>query len=91
VVSWIGASTGQRSYLEGLVEFISFAVVEKAESNNSSPSLFGWLVADAWCWFLLIEEYCWLVAGGWFVLREKYCWLVADKPSEQGGSMPPGT
>jgi hypothetical protein len=34
VVSWIGASTGQRSYLEGLVEFISFAVVEKAESNN---------------------------------------------------------
>jgi hypothetical protein len=24
-------------------------------------SLFGWLVAD-----------------GWFVLREQYCWLVAD-------------
>jgi hypothetical protein len=49
-----------------------------------SLSLFGWLVADGWCWFLLREEYCWLVAGGWFVLREKYCWLVADKPSEQG-------
>jgi hypothetical protein len=48
-----------------------------------SFSLFGWLVADGWCWFLLREEYCWLVAGGWFVLREKYCWLVADKPSEQ--------
>jgi hypothetical protein len=47
-------------------------------------SLFGWLVADGWCWFLLREEYCWLVASGWFVLREKYCWLVADKPSEQG-------
>jgi hypothetical protein len=47
-------------------------------------SLFGWLVADGWCWFVLREEYCWLVAGGWFVLREKYCWLVADKPSEQG-------
>jgi hypothetical protein len=31
-------------------------------------SLFVWLVADGWCWF---------------VLREKYCWLVADKPSEQ--------
>jgi hypothetical protein len=44
--------------------------------------LFGWLVADGWCWFVLREEYCWLVAGGWFVLREKYCWLVADKPSE---------
>jgi hypothetical protein len=41
-------------------------------------------VADGWCWFLLREEYCWLVATGWFVLREKYCWLVADKPSEQG-------
>jgi hypothetical protein len=42
-------------------------------------------MADGWCWFVLREEYCWLVAGGWFVLREKYCWLVADKPSEQGG------
>jgi hypothetical protein len=40
-------------------------------------------MADGWCWFVLREEYCWLVAGGWFVLREKYCWLVADKPSEQ--------
>jgi hypothetical protein len=44
----------------------------------------GWLVADDWCWFVLREEYCWLVAGGWFVVREKYCWLVADKPSEKG-------
>jgi hypothetical protein len=43
-------------------------------------------VADGWCWFVLREEYCWLVAGDWFVLREKYCWLVADKPSEQGES-----
>jgi hypothetical protein len=40
-------------------------------------------VADGWCWFVLKEECCWLVACGWFVLREKYCWLVADKPSEQ--------
>jgi hypothetical protein len=47
-------------------------------------SLFVWLVADGWCWFVLREKYCWLAAGGWFVLREKYCWLVADKPSEQG-------
>jgi hypothetical protein len=44
-------------------------------------------VADGWCWFVLREEYCWLVAGGWFVLREKYCWLVADKPNEQGDDM----
>jgi hypothetical protein len=35
-------------------------------------SLFGWLVADGWCWFVLREKYCWLVVGGWFVLREKY-------------------
>jgi hypothetical protein len=41
-------------------------------------------VADGWCWFVLREEYCWLIAGGWFVLREKYSWLVADKPSEHG-------
>jgi hypothetical protein len=40
-------------------------------------------LADGWCWFVLREEYCWLVVGDWFVLREKYCWLVADKPSEQ--------
>jgi hypothetical protein len=50
-------------------------------------SLFGWLVADDRCWFVLREDYCWLVAGGWFVLRGKYCWLVADKPSEQGDSL----
>jgi hypothetical protein len=43
-----------------------------------------WLVADGWCWFVLREKYCWLVADGWFVLREKYCWLVPDKPNEQG-------
>jgi hypothetical protein len=49
-------------------------------------NLFGWLVADGWRWFVLREEYCWLVAGGWFAVREKYCWLVADKPSEQGAS-----
>jgi hypothetical protein len=41
-------------------------------------------VTDGWCWFVLREEYCWLVAGGWFGVREKYCCLVADKPSEQG-------
>jgi hypothetical protein len=40
-----------------------------------------------WCWFVLGEKYCWLVADGWFVLREKYCWLVTDKPNEQGVKM----
>jgi hypothetical protein len=51
--------------------------------HNASFSLFVWLVADGWCWFVLREKYCWLVAGGWFVVREKYCWLVVDKTSEQ--------
>jgi hypothetical protein len=52
--------------------------------RNVTMSLFVWLVADGWCWFVVREKYCWLVAGGWFVLRENYCCLVADKPSEQG-------
>jgi hypothetical protein len=55
-----------------------------AKFSQTLLSLFGWLVADGWCWFLLREEYCWLVAGGWFAVREKYCWLVANKPSKQG-------
>jgi hypothetical protein len=46
-------------------------------------------VADGWCWFVVREEHCWLVAGGWFVVREKYCWLVADEPSEKGASVFP--
>jgi hypothetical protein len=46
-------------------------------------SLFVSLVADGWCWFVLREKYCWLIASGWFVVREKYCWLMADKPNQQ--------
>jgi hypothetical protein len=36
-------------------------------------SLFGWLVADGWCWFVLREEYCWLVLAGcwWLVCSER--------------------
>jgi hypothetical protein len=30
----------------------------------SINSLFVWLVADGWCWFVLREKYCWLVAHG---------------------------
>jgi hypothetical protein len=62
--------------------------------NRQTEVLFVWLVADGWCWFVLREKYCWLVAGGWFVLREKYCWLVADKPNEQAvrrHACPPAT
>jgi hypothetical protein len=47
-------------------------------------SLFGWLVAGGWCWFVLREKYCWLVVGGWFVLREKYRWLVEAKRTGRG-------
>jgi hypothetical protein len=50
------------------------------ECINSQPVH----LAGGWCWFVLKEKYCWLVADGWFAQREKYCWLVADKPSEQG-------
>jgi hypothetical protein len=57
----------------------------RSELLLTMSSLFVRLVADGWCWFVLREKYCWLVASGWFVLREKYCWLVADKPNEQGG------
>jgi hypothetical protein len=36
-------------------------------------SLFGWLVADGWCWFVLRKEYCWLVLAGcwWLVCSER--------------------
>jgi hypothetical protein len=57
-------------------------------ATATTISLFGSLVVDGWCWFVLREKYCWLVAGVWFVLREKHCWLVADKPSEQAAYCP---
>jgi hypothetical protein len=39
--------------------------VPNPENRIALPNsgLFGWLVADSWCWFVLREEYCWLVAG----------------------------
>jgi hypothetical protein len=61
-----------------------------AYSIRPAGGLFGWRVVDGWCWFVLREEYCWLVAGGWFVLREKYCWLVAEKPNEQAAGLNDG-
>jgi hypothetical protein len=33
-------------------------------SSTEANGLFAWLVADDWCWFVLREKYCWLVAGG---------------------------
>jgi hypothetical protein len=41
-------------------------------------SLFGWLVADGWCWFVLREEYCWLIAAGcWWLVRSERKVLLA--------------
>jgi hypothetical protein len=41
--------------------------------------LFGWLVADGWCWFVLREEYCWLVAAGcWWLIRSERKVLLAS-------------
>jgi hypothetical protein len=40
--------------------------------------LFGWLVADGWCWFVLREEYCWLVAAGcWWLIHSERKVLLA--------------
>jgi hypothetical protein len=78
-----------RTYTFLLIKF--FAIVVSVINTLGiiflTSGMFAWLVADGWCWFVLREKYCWLVAGGWFVPREKYCWLVADKPSEQGVSV----
>jgi hypothetical protein len=67
--------------------FLFFLKFTGGLGGSMESSLFGWLVADGWCWFVLREKYCWLVADGWFVQREKYCWLVADKPNEQGAAV----
>jgi hypothetical protein len=40
-------------------------------------SLFGWPVVDGWCWFVLREEYCWLVAGGRWLVRSERKVLLA--------------
>jgi hypothetical protein len=48
---------------------VEFPPHSPTQLQSASSSLFGWLVTDGWCWF---------------VVREKYCWLVAGKPSEPG-------
>jgi hypothetical protein len=45
----------------------------------SSACSFGW-----WLVLICAERKVLLAGSdGWFVLREEYCWLVADKPREQ--------
>jgi hypothetical protein len=31
--------------------------------GKCEQSLFVWLVADGWCWFVMREEYWWLVCS----------------------------
>jgi hypothetical protein len=51
---------------------------EKHPPSIYTNSLFGWLVADGWCWFVLREEYCWLVAAGcWWLIRSERKVLLA--------------
>jgi hypothetical protein len=42
-----------------------------------TTSLFVWRVADGWCWFVLREKYCWLVAGGWWLVCSERKVLLA--------------
>jgi hypothetical protein len=49
-----------------------------ARDGPKMSGLFGWLVADGWCWFVLREEYCWLVAAGcWWLIRSERKVLLA--------------
>jgi hypothetical protein len=49
-----------------------------AAGDPIHESLFGWLVADGWCWFVLREEYCWLVAADcWWLIRSERKALLA--------------
>jgi hypothetical protein len=75
-----GASDSAQKHLFVIMLLVAY------QKSITAISLFVWLVADGWCWFVLRGKYYWLIAGGWFVLREKYCWLVADKPNERCAS-----
>jgi hypothetical protein len=71
-----GASSGSAAMVVSMRTLI--AVVRFNEEGSCVPgrrtaaayictigvsSLFVCLVADGWCWFVLREKYCWLVAG----------------------------
>jgi hypothetical protein len=47
----------------GLI-WIASVQFDAGGTRFTGHSLFVWLVADGWCWFVLREKYCWLVAGG---------------------------
>jgi hypothetical protein len=84
---WLHVSEFHGTVSQGQSLSCIFGILAR-RAKGSRPDNRHVRLAGGWCWFVLREEYCWLVAGGWFVLREKYCWLVSDKPSEQGESRP---
>jgi hypothetical protein len=73
-MSWFEDLTEKIIYHTDCNGWFSFHYFQRLHGNMSIR------LAGGWCWFILREKYCWLVAGGWFVLREKYWWLMADKP-----------
>jgi hypothetical protein len=59
-------------------ELIQHCDSDAGRVPTPTSSLFGWLVADGWCWFVLREEYCWLVAAGcWWLVRYERKVLLA--------------
>jgi hypothetical protein len=59
-------------------DFSAPLIIKNVPCICHTDSLFGWLVADGWCWFLLREEYCWLVAAGcWWLVRSERKVLLA--------------
>jgi hypothetical protein len=44
-------------------------------------SLFVWLVAGGWCWFVLRVKYCWLVAGLFWEKSTVGWWLISQTNS----------
>jgi hypothetical protein len=43
---------------------------------TGAGSLFGWLVADGWCWFVLRES----TAGWWLISRANRLWVFSAPP-----------
>jgi hypothetical protein len=60
------------------IEFEIYTLTMQGVPSVTLTSLFGWLVADGWCWFVLREGYCWLVAAGcWWLVRSERKVLLA--------------
>jgi hypothetical protein len=72
------------------VERAAASPAASESSPRGSSSLFVWLVADGWCWFVLREKYWWLVCyerkntAGWWLISQAN---RADHPSEFGTTL----